>query len=274
MAHAQDSWTEADSALYRQLASIAVPDRDEQFAVLLTLVPYARDEAFRAVELGCGEGLLAEALLDAFPHATVLALDGSASMREAAAGRLARFGARATVAPFDLLEDDWLPRLDGADLVWASLSVHHRDGPGKQSLFRQAAARTSDRAAFLLADVVEPPNGPARGLFADVYDHIAESQSLTQTGGDDAYAAFVREQWNCYRYPDPVDIPSPLADQVAWLREAGFAVAGSFWQHAGHAVYGGYKRLDAEPPRGRLAFADALDVARRVLGAATDPIDA
>jgi tRNA (cmo5U34)-methyltransferase len=194
-------------------------------------------------------------------------------MRDTAQARLTRFGGRAAVAPFDLLRDDWLSQLDGADLVWASLSVHHRDGPGKQALFRAVAQRTSDRAAFLLADVVEPPNGPARALFADVYDHIAETQSLTQTGGPDAFDAFVREQWNCYRYPDPVDIPSPLADQVAWLRDAGFAVAASFWQHAGHAVYGGFKRLDAEPPGGRLAFADALAVTRRVLGAATDPTD-
>src|SRR5580692_8107212 len=54
-----DSWSEDDSELYRRLAPVAVPDRAEQIATLLTLVPYATDAVFRIVELASGEGLLA-----------------------------------------------------------------------------------------------------------------------------------------------------------------------------------------------------------------------
>src|SRR6059058_4276684 len=109
------TWSEEDSRLYREFAAVIVPDRDEQIATLLALVPFARDEPFRAVELGSGEGRLAFALLDAFPRAAALALDGSAEMRAHATALLRPFGARAAVEPFDLLRMDWLARLDGAD---------------------------------------------------------------------------------------------------------------------------------------------------------------
>ena len=271
MADVQESWSEEDSALYRQLASIAVPDREEQIATLLVLLPFGREERFHVVELGSGQGLLAEALLRAYPNATLTALDGSASMLEETRQRVEEFGERARVAAFDLASPDWLGELDGADVVWASLSIHHLDGPGKQALFREAATRTGERSVFLVADVVEPPNAVAASLFADVYDQIAERQSHAQTGGREAYQAFLDEEWNCYRCPDPVDIPSPLSDQLTWLREAGYAVAGSFWQHAGHAIYGGYQSLDAEQAGARLSFAEALSFAHAVTAALDAP---
>ena len=144
------SWSERDSETYRALAEIAVPRREEQLAALLCLLPFARDEAFRAVELGCGEGELARALLTAFPNARLTALDGSPSMRERASEMLAPFGDRAQVRPFDLESDDWFGHMDGAGCVVSSLVVHHLDAEGKRRLFGEARRRMGDRAALLL----------------------------------------------------------------------------------------------------------------------------
>ncbi len=69
-------WTRDGSELHRRLAQVAVPARAEQIATLLMLIPFGRDETFRAVELAAGEGRLAAAILTAFPNATLLALDG------------------------------------------------------------------------------------------------------------------------------------------------------------------------------------------------------
>ena len=57
-APAPESWSEADSQLHQKLALAAVPTRSEQIATLLTLLPFNPAEPFRAVELGCGEGIL------------------------------------------------------------------------------------------------------------------------------------------------------------------------------------------------------------------------
>ena len=62
-----EGWGEEDSAVYRALAEVAVPRREEQLATLLCLLPFSKDDAFRLVDLGCGEGVLEFAALTRFP---------------------------------------------------------------------------------------------------------------------------------------------------------------------------------------------------------------
>ena len=251
------SWSERDSETYRALAEVAAPRREEQLAALLCLLPFARDEAFGAVELGCGEGELARALLTAYPNARLLALDGSASMRERAAERLTPFGERARVGAFDLESADWFGLMDGAGCVVSSLVVHHLDAEGKRRLFGEARRRMGDRAALLLADIALPQRPEAWRLFADAYDAACKERSIARTGNAALYERLVAEQWNHYRYPDAAETPSPLASQLAWLAEAGFEGVDCFWAYAGHAVYGGYKGAGAAADGG-LALGDAL----------------
>src|SRR5262252_5365438 len=118
-------WTEADSADYREMADIAVPRRDEMTRTLVAAVPFAAGEALRIVELGAGDGQLAESLLAAFPRAAITAFDGSESMRALAAARLAPFGERARVRPFELASLDWWDVMFGADVVVSSMCLHH-----------------------------------------------------------------------------------------------------------------------------------------------------
>ena len=254
-----EGWTEGASDLYRQLAMVAVPARAEQIATLLTLMPFSKDDTFRVVELASGEGFLAHAILSTFSHATLLALDGSETMQQATAQRLAAFGSRATVADFDMYETGWFPQIDGADVAVSSLCVHHLDGAQKKRLFRGICERLSRRGALLLADLILPQRQEGKALFAATWDRSAQHLSREQTGSDERFQFFQNEHWNYYRYPDPFDKPSPLFDQLLWLREAGFAVVDCFWMQAGHAIYGGYKSFDSTSG---ITFTDALQAAQ------------
>jgi len=257
-------WTEADSQLYQDIAPIAVPARAEQLATLLTLLPFNQGDSFHAVELGSGEGLLSAALLACFPNATVTALDGSADMRAKAAANLAQFGGRARLAPFTLDAPDWHKFLQNTDCVLSSLVIHHLAGPAKRALFANIHTRLTQRGVLLIADLVQPQLPPARTLFAAGWDHAAKSQSLAQTGSTGLFDKFQQVKWNYYRFDDPADRPSPLFDQLLWLKEAGFAVVDCFWLQAGHAIYGGYKTADLTLT-GALPFETALDIVRETL---------
>ena len=251
-------WSAENSEIYRQLASVAVPAREEQMATLLSLLPFGREEAFRVVELASGEGMLSQAILGAFPAVTALALDGEESMRQATAARLQSYGERAQVATFDITDDGWYGLLDGADVVVSSLCVHHLDGVGKRGLFAAVHDRLSARGCLLLADLVLPQRVEVRALFAATWDRSAQERSLAQTGHAALFDLFVRERWNYYRYPDPFDQPSPLFDQLRWLNEAGFAVVDCFWMQAGHAIYGGYRELASTVAGDALDYETAL----------------
>ena len=135
------SWREEDSAVYRALAEVAVPGRESQLATMLCLLPFGRDEAFRIADAGCGEGVFARAALTAYPTASVLGLDGSASMREHAEALLEPFGERAEVMAFELEGVEWLDALDGADCLVSSLALHHLTAEGKRDLFAEAYRR-------------------------------------------------------------------------------------------------------------------------------------
>jgi cyclopropane fatty-acyl-phospholipid synthase-like methyltransferase len=264
MADRPVTWTETDTEEYRALAPIAVPAREEQIAALLTLLPFGRHDAFRVVELGSGEGRLAWAILDCFPHASVVALDGSEAMRAHAAARLSPFGDRATVRPFELASEAWLDDAQRADAVVSSLCVHHLDDGGKRRMFAAVARRLSTHGALLIADLIAPQRPEAQELFAATWDRSAEAQSLAMTGGAEGFNRFVAARWNLYRFPDPIDQPSSLFAQLKWLEDAGFAVVDCFWLQAGHAIYGGYMNRQA-PAEAGVTFLDALRSARATL---------
>jgi tRNA (cmo5U34)-methyltransferase len=244
------SWTENDSSTYRTIAPVAVPRRQEMMAALLAAVPFGAGEALKILELGSGEGLLAEALLTRFSHATLTALDGSESMRHAATTRLHAFGDRARVDPFDVAALDWWDRMFGVDVLISSLCLHHLNDARKRYLYKAAADRLSPRGVLLIADLVDPQHPALRRLAADRWDMAAKEQAEA-VGMPELFERFVDERWNHFRFPDPSDQPAALLHHFMWLRHAGFAAVDCIWMDAGHAVFAGFKQAEAsalQPP--------------------------
>jgi tRNA (cmo5U34)-methyltransferase len=241
------AWTEEDSATYRAIAAVAVPRRDEMMAALVAAVPFDADESIKILELGSGEGLLASALLDRFPRASLTALDGSESMRRETATRLAAYGDRARVAAFELPTLDWWDRMFGVDLIASSLALHHLNDAKKQYLYKAAAERMSPRGALLVADLVEPQHPAARQAAADRWDTLARQQAES-AGVPALYQRFLDERWNYFRFPDVADQPAAVMHHLVWLRHAGFAAVDCVWMDAGHAVFGGFKQAGASGP--------------------------
>jgi trans-aconitate methyltransferase len=242
------TWSEEDSATYRAIAQVAVPRRREMVETLLAAAPFPTGEPLKILELGSGEGFLAEALLTRFPRSSLTALDGSASMRSEATGRLSAFGERARVAAFDLTALDWWDRMFGVDLIVSSLALHHLNDAKKQYLYKAAAERLSPRGALLMADVVDPQHPAAREAAADRWDALAREQAEA-LGAPELFQRFLDERWNHFRFPDESDQPSALMHHLVWLRHAGFAAVDCLWLEAGHAVFGGFKLAGASAPR-------------------------
>lgn len=236
-----NTWSEHDTHRYRSLAQVAVPERETQIALLLTLLPFSPTDTFRIAELGCGEGQLAQALLLCYPHATYIGLDGSDGMRSVAEQRLATYQTRVMLTPFDIAQDDWHTLIDGADVLVSSLCIHHLSDKQKEALFAKIVQLLSPRGALLIADLVSAPRPQVVEIFANQWDHSAASRSLAHTGSLGLYQTFLSEHWNYYRFPDPVDQPSSLFAQLRWLAAAGLSDVDCFWMQAGHAIYGGYR---------------------------------
>jgi tRNA (cmo5U34)-methyltransferase len=123
---------------------------------------------------------------------------GMTAERVLAAHPQARFvgidESEAMLAEADIAGDLRVSRLEDPlpkgpfDLVVSCLAIHHLDAPGKRDLFQRIANVLRPRGRFVLADVVVPER---------------EEDAVTPTTPD-------------------FDRPDLLADQLEWLREAGF----------------------------------------------------
>jgi len=235
-----NDWHEEDSETFIDYGRYFVPDRAIQLQTICDLIP-PRFEPFQVLELCCGEGLLAEAILQQYAAATVYGLDGSAAMLARAQERLAGFNGRFHPQFFDLAAHDWRAGPAGCHAVVSSLAIHHLDAAEKQQLFRDVYQMLMPGGVFVIADLIQPVGQFGTAVAAGAWDTAVQQQALALDGNLDAYDVFVQKEWNLFRYSDPVDKPSPLLDQLIWLQNAGFTAVDVHWLYAGHAIFSGRK---------------------------------
>jgi tRNA (cmo5U34)-methyltransferase len=224
----EQDWREEDSQTFLDYGRYFVPEREKQIQLISDLIP-AWERPFTVLELACGEGLLVEAILTNHPQSTVHGYDGSPLMLERAQARLARFGDRFRTRQFDLFSDEWrvgagrLPSATAVHAIVSSLTIHHLDGPQKQQLFRDMYQMLAPGGVFIIADIVQPAGAEGTKVAAAGWDESVRERALKLDGDTAVYDRFRQTEWNLFIYPDPMDKPSPLFDQLIWLAEAGFS---------------------------------------------------
>jgi tRNA (cmo5U34)-methyltransferase len=231
-------WSEDDSASFIRFAEHFVPDRAEQLAVVSAMISPGDGTV---LDLCCGAGLLSHRLLLEHPQCRVIGLDASDAMMAAAAGRLATFGDRFRTERFDLGSPGWRRRDTAPTAVVSSLAVHHLTGEEKRMLYRDMHALLAPGGSIVIADLVAPAGARSLELARQMWDSWVRNHVQEAGLGDEAYKAFHALEWSCFQYPDELDKPSPLLDQLRWLVDAGFSEVDGYWMKAGHAIFGGTK---------------------------------
>ncbi len=236
-------WDEETSRRYLDYGRYFVPAREQQMHIVADLLK-GLTQPFTVLELCCGEGLLAELLLNELPEAAYWGLDGSTLMLEQAGSRLSRFGERVKLGSFDLADCSWRKLDQPVQAVVSSLAIHHLDGEGKRRLFEDVYAMLTHGGVFIIADVIEPASPAGRNIAADALDEVVRQRSMELEGSSAALDFFLGEGWNTFRYFDPEDIdhPSLLLDQLKWLEQAGFKEIDVHFMQAGHALFSGWKK--------------------------------
>jgi tRNA (cmo5U34)-methyltransferase len=234
----ENTWTEDVSRDFLDYGSYIVPDPGHQMQVMISLLADLSPNA-TVLELCCGEGLLAEKILERYTGIHLKALDGSLEMLKRARERLTRFENQTDLGCFNLASTAWRSAQAHLDCVISSLAIHHLPGLEKLALFRDVYRMLAPGGIFVIADIVEVVGTAAKHLAADEWDRVVHQQSLEKDSNLNAYDFFIREGWNMHRYLDPQDIdkPSPLFDQLQWLDESGFVEINICWLLAGHAVF-------------------------------------
>ena len=235
-------WDENTSEHFIDYGKYFIPAREQQMHIMIELLR-GIPQPSQVLELCCGEGLLAELILDSLPGVSYWGLDGSPVMLDKAGKRLSRFGELVHLNPFELVDHSWRKLDSQVQAVVSSLAIHHLDGEDKKILFNDLYGMLDQAGVFILADIVEPATTQGRNIAAEAWDEVVRERSLKLDGSTAGLNFFLSEHWNTYRYPDPDDIdhPSPLFDQLKWLEQAGFVNIDVHSMLAGHALFSGWK---------------------------------
>jgi len=231
------SWKDAEVARrFLDERRRAVPLGDEQVAILLRVARRFVPKPGRILDLGCGDGFLARAVLSEFPTAHALLIDHSEPMLRRAHEAMRPFSDRYEIRQGDLSES--LPGLVGDgpfDLIVSGYAIHHLPTARKRSLYRE------------VLDLLRPG-----GLFVNV-EHVASATPDLEAVYDEAYIDHIvavtgrdrtEMQRDYHSRPDKADnILEPVEAQVGWLCEAGFEHADCYFKWLELAVFGGQKPL-------------------------------
>jgi tRNA (cmo5U34)-methyltransferase len=199
----RDSFNRA-APKYDALRRKLIPCFDDFYGSAVRLLA---DDTARVLDLGAGTGILSGAVRMRLPEARLdlvdLAEDMLAVARERFAGddgvsfRVADYGSEDLGGPYDA--------------VVSALSIHHLEHEGKQALFRRIRRALKPGGRFVNADQALGSTPSLEAWYKDNW--VADIQALGI--GDVELAAARHRQTH--------DRLAPLADQLAWMTDAGFA---------------------------------------------------
>jgi tRNA (cmo5U34)-methyltransferase len=219
-----------------------VPYGEDQLAMLLHLVRRFRPAPGLLLDLGCGDGTVARAVMEAWPETRALLVDFSEPMLERAREAMAAFSNRCEIREADLREPiSGLAPAGGVDLVVSGYAIHHLPDDRKRSLYAEVHHLLAPGGLFVNLEHVASASPALEALWDDLFiDHQAAVSGRSREEVSREY----------HGRPDRLDnILAPVEEQLRWLREIGFLHADCYFKWLELAVFGGVR--DGAVPDGR-----------------------
>ncbi|MGI8588020.1 MAG: class I SAM-dependent methyltransferase [Chloroflexia bacterium] len=222
------------------------PNRRAQLDMLVALVAELQPKGTRILDLGCGDGMVSEMLLNRLPGSSVVGVDMSVPMLEAAEKRLRAYPGRYKLFRRSMADLSPLAGEATFDAAIGVQSIHHLDGIGKRALFGWVADQLRPGGLFLLSDRVRLPSAELFPYHLLLYNRQQAAAGGKELPADYGYAAHRRS------LELRADLPDTVEDQLIWLREASFGEADCFYRYVERAIFGGLKlppsKLDQPAP--------------------------
>jgi len=222
---------------YLERADIYIQERRKLFRIAVSHIVhcYGKGGHLALLDIGSGDGVLAEIILKAMPGSRATLIDGSAAMVAKARERLRDHdGTRFLVGQFQEVLAGEVP-LERYDWAVSSMAIHHLEQKEKAALYRLVASHLNSGGGFLNIDVVLPPSQELEVWYLDLWrgwlGEMMERHGVNDESPDDLIA----------RYKDPASMnkPGTLESQLEALREAGCVDVDCYYKNGIFAVFGG-----------------------------------
>ena len=219
----------------------AIPLAIEQIDMMLRLIAAARERVDTFLDLGCGDGVLAAAILDENPAARGLLIDESDAMLNAARRRLDRHADRVDFIRADFHQPGWTRELVGRpplDALVSAFAIHRANDDRKREIYREIFGLLSPEGLFLNFEHVASATRWTESVWDDYLIDAIFGEAIQRSPGK-TRAEIARD------YYDKATLAgqslAPLEVQCDWLREIGFEHVECFLKVQELAVFGGQR---------------------------------
>lgn len=219
----------------------AIPLAIEQIETMLQLVAAARDRVGCFMDLGCGDAVLAAAILKEYPHARGVLVESSEGLLEAARHRLREDAARLEFVLSDVEQPGALARVSALgpfDAVVSAFALHGVEETPRRAVYSDIFKMLVPSGLFLniehVASATRWTQSPADDYLIDAIFGEAIQRSPGRTRGEVAQEYYAKAS-------RVGQAAAPLEVQCDWLRDAGFEGVDCFLKVQELAVFGGQR---------------------------------
>ncbi|MCG8430745.1 MAG: class I SAM-dependent methyltransferase [Candidatus Omnitrophica bacterium] len=220
-----DTWRDPEMArkFLDEIAG-AIPFEAEQLDIMKRLIRHQRAGVGSFLDIGCGNGILAAAILEEYPDARATLLDFSDIMLSAAEEKLSAHKGQARYIKSDYgdeaLDEKLAEEVSGFDVIVSRFSIHHQTDQRKQQLYKEIFNLLAPGGIFINIEHVASGSQWNKGLFEEyMIDYLYASQRKKGTGRTREDIA--REFRS--RHDKDANIVASIEKQCEWFRQIGFS---------------------------------------------------
>ena len=243
------------SLVYNYLRSVrkGVPLAQSQLDVMMRVIAGPEEDqalgerpVHNFLDLGCGDGILAAAILEKYPRAKGTLVDFSTSMLQAALSNLQDYSRSLHVSSADYTDPAWFDIISAHapfDVVVSGFSIHHQPDSIKRQVYTDIFDLLMPGGIFVNIEHVSSATPRIEAIYDDYFIDTLWASQLTdgdgQTRNQVAAAYHDRED-------KQANILAPVESQCAWLREIGFDDVDCYFRVFELAVFGGRRPLTVD----------------------------
>lgn len=211
-----------------------IPFGAEQSKMMLQVVNHFNPSPKKIMDLGCGNGFLAEVLLKSYPKASAILLDHSEPMIKSARSHMKSYSDRCDIFHEDFSESILKYAEPGTiDCVVSGYAIHHLSNTKKIELYQDIYNVLAPGGVFINIDHIASNTPQIEKLYDELFiDHLSMHNKRDKEEVAKEY----------YLRPDKEDnILENVDVQINWLKDIGFQHADCYFKWMELSVFGGVK---------------------------------
>lgn len=218
-----------------------VPLAEAQIDIMMRVIEGRGQPVNIFMDLGCGDGILASAILSEYPDATGVLVDFSVPMIQAAITNLKSYGRRIHFSTVDYADPNWFGTVAAHgpyDAIVSGFSIHHHSDRVKQQIYRDIFDLLGPGGVFVNMEHVR---SASKWLEAIHDDFFTDSLWASQVGQPNSQSRAQVATAYQNREDKAANILAPVDIQCDWLRQIGFQDVDCYFKAFELAVFGGRK---------------------------------